>query len=82
MELVYENTPICNGTYKWAPSKKRVADLIETLPEKEKTVLALYYVEELTMGEIGKVLSITESQVCQIHNRALGKLKERIKQLS
>jgi len=82
MELVYENTPIYDGTYKCAPSKKRVADVIETLPAKEKTLLALYYVEELTMREISKVLGITESQVCQIHNRALGKLKERIKQLS
>jgi RNA polymerase sigma factor for flagellar operon FliA len=62
-------------------TKGRLADLIDTLPKKEKTVLALYYYEELTMQEIGKVLNITESRVCQIHSQALGKLKTKIKQL-
>ena len=59
-------------------NKEKMADLIETLPEKEKLVLALYYYEEMTMQEIGKVLRITESRVCQIHSQALGKLKTRL----
>ena len=63
-------------------TKAGLADLIDTLPKKEKTVLALYYYEELTMQEIGRVLSITESRVCQIHGQALGKLKAKIKQIS
>ncbi len=62
-------------------TKEKLADLIDTLPKKEKTVLALYYYEELTMQEIGKVLSITESRVCQIHSQALGKLKTKIQQV-
>ncbi len=62
-------------------TKEKLADLIDTLPKKEKTVLALYYYEELTMQEIGKVLSITESRVCQIHSQALGKLKMKIQQV-
>ncbi|UCD35210.1 MAG: FliA/WhiG family RNA polymerase sigma factor [Nitrospiraceae bacterium] len=60
---------------------ERLAGLIDTLPKKEKTVLALYYYEELTMQEIGRVLSITESRVCQIHSQALLKLKTKIAQL-
>jgi RNA polymerase sigma factor for flagellar operon FliA len=63
-------------------TKAGLADLIDTLPKKEKTVLALYYYEELTMQEIGRVLSITESRVCQIHGQALGKLKAKIKHIS
>lgn len=61
-------------------NQEELAELIETLPEKEKLVLALYYWEELTMQEIGKVLSITESRVCQIHSQAVGKLKTKLKQ--
>ncbi len=60
-------------------ARDKLVDLIDTLPKKEKTVLALYYYEELTMQEIGRVLSITESRVCQIHGQALGKLKEKLK---
>lgn len=62
-------------------TKEKLVELIDTLPRKEKTVLALYYYEELTMQEIGKVLNITESRVCQIHSQALSKLKTRIKHI-
>lgn len=48
---------------------------IQQLPEKERLVLTLYYYEELTMKEIGKVLSVTESRVCQIHTKAVLHLK-------
>ena len=60
-------------------TKKSLGGLIDTLPHKEKMVLALYYYEELTMQEIGRALNITESRVCQIHGQALGKLKEKLK---
>ncbi len=62
-------------------TKEKLADLIDTLPKKEKMVLALYYYEELTMQEIGKVLNITESRVCQIHSQALIKLRTKIKHI-
>jgi RNA polymerase sigma factor for flagellar operon FliA len=58
--------------------KKKVAELIDSLPEKEKLVLSLYYYEELTMQEIGRVLDITESRVCQIHSQSLIKLKKKL----
>ena len=48
---------------------------IDALPEKERLVLTLYYYEELTMKEIGKVLDISESRVCQLHGKALLKLR-------
>ena len=61
---------------------EKLAELIDTLPEKEKLVLALYYWEELTMQEIGRVLKITESRVCQIHSQAISKLKTKLKQMT
>lgn len=63
-------------------AKERIAALIDSLPEKEKIVLSLYYYEEMTMQEIGRVLSITESRVCQIHGQALGKLKTRLQKVT
>jgi len=51
--------------------KNAIAGAIEQLSEKEKMVVSLYYWDELTMKEIGKVLDITESRVSQIHSRAL-----------
>jgi RNA polymerase sigma factor for flagellar operon FliA len=52
--------------------------VIDELPEKERLVVSLYYYEELTMKEIGKVLEITESRVCQLHGKALLKLRKRL----
>ena len=48
---------------------------IQDLPEREQLVLSLYYTEELTFKEIGKVLELTESRVCQLHARAILSLK-------
>ena len=48
------------------------------LPEKEQLVLVLYYYEELTLKEIGEILDVTESRVCQIHTKAIMRLKGKI----
>jgi len=56
-------------------AKEALAHVIEQLPQKEKLVLSLYYWEELTMKEIGKVMDLTEGRVCQLHNQALIRLK-------
>lgn len=59
--------------------RKILAKSIEALPQKERLVLTLYYYEELTMKEIGKVLSVTESRVSQLHSQALIRLKGALK---
>jgi RNA polymerase sigma factor for flagellar operon FliA len=51
------------------------------MPEKEKLILSLYYYEELTLKEIGKVINLTESRVCQIHTQAILKLRGNLKTL-
>lgn len=58
--------------------KQTLARLIEELPEKEKMVLNLYYWEELTMKEVGAVLGLTESRVCQLHTQALLRLRAKL----
>ena len=52
-----------------------VAQAIEQLPESERLLLSLYYQEDLTMKEIAAVLEISESRVCQLHARAVLKLR-------
>jgi RNA polymerase sigma factor for flagellar operon FliA len=48
------------------------------LPEKDRTVLSLYYYEGLTLGQIGLVLHISESRVCQIHSRAIRRIRQHL----
>jgi RNA polymerase sigma factor for flagellar operon FliA len=48
---------------------------IDQLPEKERLVLSLYYYEEMTMKEAGRVMELTESRVCQLHAQAILRLK-------
>jgi RNA polymerase sigma factor for flagellar operon FliA len=54
---------------------------ITALPEKEKLVMSLYYAEELTMKEVGEVLRITESRVCQIHREAIARIRRKLRAL-
>lgn len=53
-------------------------EAIETLPEREKLILALYYDDELNLKEIGEVISVSESRVSQIHSQAMVRLKSRM----
>ncbi|HET9088484.1 MAG TPA: FliA/WhiG family RNA polymerase sigma factor [Acidobacteriaceae bacterium] len=59
---------------------ERLAALVASLPEREATVLSLYYVEEMTMKQIGAKLGVVESRVSQIHSAALVMLRHRLVQ--
>ena len=52
-----------------------LAAAIDKLPEKERLVISLYYVEELTMKEIGSILGVNESRVSQLHTKAISRLR-------
>jgi RNA polymerase sigma factor FliA len=58
--------------------KYLLAGAINTLPEREKIVVTLYYYEGLTLAEIGQVLGVTESRICQIHGQILRKLRQEL----
>ncbi len=58
--------------------RELISHRLAELPEKEQLVLVLYYYEELTLKEIGEILDVTESRVCQIHTKAILRLKGKI----
>lgn len=61
-----------------AEFQQELTQAIEGLPEREKLVMSLYYEQELNLKEIGKVLEVSESRVCQIHGQALVRLRARL----
>ncbi|MCG8453754.1 MAG: RNA polymerase sigma factor WhiG [Spirochaetales bacterium] len=58
--------------------RRVIVEAISELPEKEKKVLVLYYYEDLTLKEIGKVLDVTESRISQLHTKAISRLRVKL----
>ncbi|MCP4005898.1 MAG: FliA/WhiG family RNA polymerase sigma factor [bacterium] len=69
------------SSLKLRERREAVAECIGILPEKERLVISLYYYEDLNMKEIGGVLGITESRVCQIHTKAVARLRSKLRGL-
>ena len=66
----------------YAETEYALGKAIDNLPEKERLVVTLYYYEEMTMKEIGQVLDISESRVCQVHSSAILRLHTRLKHVA
>src|SRR4051795_10469259 len=63
-------------------TKFMLARAIDQLPEREKIVVTLYYYEGLTLAEIGRVLGVTESRICQMHTKAVLQLRAKLAEVS
>ncbi|HEV2783501.1 MAG TPA: FliA/WhiG family RNA polymerase sigma factor [Actinophytocola sp.] len=59
-------------------TRRQLAEAIGHLAERDRVVVTLYYFENLTLAEIGKVLGVTESRVCQLHTRAVLRLRAKL----
>lgn len=66
------------GAFEIAETRQLLGQAINVLPEREKLVLTLYYYENMTLQEVGQVLGVTESRVCQIHTKAVLHLRSRL----
>lgn len=58
--------------------RREMVEAIGALPEREQLLMALYYEEELNLREIGEVMGVTESRVCQLHSQAIARIRSRI----
>jgi RNA polymerase sigma factor for flagellar operon FliA len=63
-------------------SRRLLAEAISQLTERDRVVVSLYYFENLTLAEIGRVLGVTESRVCQLHTRAVLRLRSKMLEAS
>ena len=60
---------------EWTEVKETLAAAIEKLPEKERTVVALYYYDEMTLKEIAAVLHLSEARISQLHTKAIFRMR-------
>jgi RNA polymerase sigma factor FliA len=77
MESISQSNPL--DLFTGEEFRYQLKRLIEELPEKEKLVVSLYYYDEMTMKEVGKILDLTESRVCQLHTQAILRLRSAMK---
>lgn len=61
---------------------RQLAVVVGQLGERDRTVIRLYYLENRTLAEIGRLLGVTESRVCQLHSRLVGRLRGRLEELA
>jgi RNA polymerase sigma factor FliA len=59
-------------------ARQLLARAVEQLPEREKVVVSLYYFEGLPLADIGRVLGVTESRICQLHTKAVLHLRTKL----
>ncbi len=59
--------------------RQALVEVIDHLPEKERLVMSLYYERELNLREIGEILGVSESRICQIHGQALVRIRARMR---
>jgi len=78
LDRLTDNAPGPQGMALMDSLRQAISDAVRELPERERLVLSLYYEQELNLKEIGVVLKVTESRVCQLHGQALLRLKSRL----
>lgn len=66
------------GQFEASEIRQILGASVRALPERERTVLGLYYYESMTLAEIGTILGVSESRVCQIHGKAVLQLRSRL----
>ena len=75
------STPSPEDELERQAEREMVARAIDSLPDAERTVVSLYYYEGLTLKEIGSVMGVTESRACQVHGKAMLRLRARVQSL-
>ena len=80
--LADDDAPDPMSVVQAAETVRQLAAAVEQLGERDRTVVQLYYLENRTLAEIGRLLGVTESRVCQLHTRLVGRLRGRLAELA
>ncbi|MGH3980739.1 MAG: FliA/WhiG family RNA polymerase sigma factor [Pseudonocardiaceae bacterium] len=75
-----DSVPDPGAVLDGAENRRLLAQAVSQLVERDRVVVSLYYFENLTLAEIGKVLGVTESRVCQLHTRAVLRLRSKLQE--
>ncbi|XVJ51929.1 MAG: FliA/WhiG family RNA polymerase sigma factor [Vampirovibrio sp.] len=75
----HSETP--EGSLEVGDVQRCIAEAITHLPERERLLIALYYQEHMTLSEIGELINISESRVCQLHAQAIMRLRNKLSHL-
>ncbi|TWF74587.1 RNA polymerase sigma-28 (SigD/FliA/WhiG) subunit [Pseudonocardia hierapolitana] len=79
--LADDGAPDPMAVVQAAETLRQLAFAVEQLEERDRHVVRLYYLENRTLAEIGRLLGVTESRVCQLHTRLVGRLRGRLEEL-
>jgi RNA polymerase sigma factor FliA len=80
--LADDDAPDPMATVQSAETLRQLAAAVAQLEERDRAVVRLYYLENRTLAEIGRLLGVTESRVCQLHTRLVGRLRGRLEELA
>ena len=80
--LADDSAPDPMAVVQAAETLRQLATAVAQLGERDRTVVRLYYLENRTLAEIGRMLGVTESRVCQLHTRLVGRLRGRLEELA
>jgi RNA polymerase sigma factor FliA len=72
------DVPTAASPFENKERSKHLTAAIAKLPMREQQILSLYYVEELTLKQIGQIFGVTESRVCQLHSHAVARLRKEL----
>lgn len=75
-----QRSPDPEHEYETHELRERLTHAINSLPEREKLLIALYYHENMTLREIGEIIQVSESRVCQLHAQAILRLRNKLTQ--
>ena len=79
-DMIVDENADPRGELEGREIRKLLGQGIDRLPERERLVVALYYYEGLTFKEIGRVLTVSESRVYQLHTQAMGRMRNYMQQ--
>lgn len=77
-DTVADDSDDPSDVFESVEMRERLREAVLALPERERMVLGLYYYEGLTLAQIGEVIGVTESRICQIHTKSVLQLRARL----